>query len=541
MTRLYVDDSFIFYRYATNWAHGLGPVFNRGEYVEGFSSFLWTAILALPSALGLSPTRAAPALGLLLAAGCIVLVTAIGRTLLGFSTRLAAMAAVALALSPAFTTYATSGMDVTLFAFVLLAAVAACARAAEVRREGAAGGRSTAVAAALLVALVLVRAEGPIYAVLIGLAAAILSSPRGYRRNAIPALVLPISAAIATAAVLLVRRLVYGVWAPATVLAKGYTSHLAAHALHDPGARRALRDALRSGAGYAGPLVFVALVLIVAAIAVRRRRDKRLPALPALGALAVALALATTLWSTGDWMPFRRLLVPVLPLLVLLTTWAAATIHDGVRSVARAGSAGRSLRPLAAVAGCTLAIAAAGVSSGATAPRYEAQQLEALGRLLASTPGRMHLLTNLDGLLPYYAGSRTYVWDMLGLTDIHNARYGLIFSPRFGRTDPRYDFSRPFDLFVSNSSWDFALLAAMPPSRPQTWLLFSKPEWEAIPLYVVARAGGPLPGGLERLCGCHPIALTASVRRELLAQLRRRSAFPPGLVDAARLRRAFPA
>ena len=389
--------------------------------------------------------------------------------------------------------------------------------------------------------LVLVRAEGPIYAVLIAVAAAILSSPPRGRRMTASALVLPVSAAIATCAVLVVRRLVYGVWAPATVLAKGYTNHLAAHAVHDPNARVALRDALRSGADYAGPLVFVALALIVTAIMVRRRRDTRLPALPVLGALAIGVALATTLWSSGDWMPFRRLLVPVLPLLVLLTAWAAATIHDGVRSVARPGSASVWLRSLAAGAGCALAIVAAGVSAGATAPRYEAQQLEAVGRLLAAAPGPTHLLTNLDGVLPYYAGSRTYVWDMLGLTDIHNARYGLIFSPRFGRTDPRYDFSRPFDLFVSNSSWDFALMAAMLPSGPQRWLLFSSPTWAAIPLYVVARAGGPLPGGLQRVCGCRPTALTVSVRRALLAQLQARGAVPPGLVEAALQRRPYPA
>jgi arabinofuranosyltransferase len=541
LTRPWVDDSFIFYRYATNWGHGLGLVFNRGEYVEGFSSFLWTAMLALPSAVGLSPANTAPALGLLLAAGCIVLVTAIGPTLLGFSAWLAALAAVALALSPAFATYATSGMDVMLFAFVLLAAVAACARMVELSREGPVDGRSTALAVVLLVALVLVRAEGPIYAVLIGVAAAMLSSPGDGRRRSTRALVLPAAAVLAVGVVLVVRRLVYGVWAPATVLAKGYTNHLAAHALHDPNARVALRDALRSGVDYAGPLVFVVLAVIVTAIVVRRRRDTRLPALPLLGALAIAVALATTLWSSGDWMPFRRLLVPVLPLLVLLTAWAAATIHDGVRRVTRPGSASAWLRSLAAGVGCALAIVAAGVSPGATAPRYEAQQLEAVGRLLAAAPGPTHLLTNLDGVLPYYAGSRTYVWDMLGLTDIHNARYGLIFSSRFGRTDPRYDFSRPFDLFVSNSSWDFALMATLLPSGPQRWLLFSSPRWEAIPLYVVARAGGPLPAGLQRLCGCRPTALTVSARRALLAELLARGAVPPGLVEAARQRRAFPA
>lgn len=41
-----VDDTFITLRYARNLAHGLGPVFNAGERVEGFSNPLWVLTLA---------------------------------------------------------------------------------------------------------------------------------------------------------------------------------------------------------------------------------------------------------------------------------------------------------------------------------------------------------------------------------------------------------------------------------------------------------------------------------------------------------------
>ena len=36
------DDAFISFRYAENWARGLGVVFNPGERVEGYTNFLWT-------------------------------------------------------------------------------------------------------------------------------------------------------------------------------------------------------------------------------------------------------------------------------------------------------------------------------------------------------------------------------------------------------------------------------------------------------------------------------------------------------------------
>ena len=41
------DDAFISFRYAENWADGLGWVFNADEYVEGFSNPLWTGMFGV--------------------------------------------------------------------------------------------------------------------------------------------------------------------------------------------------------------------------------------------------------------------------------------------------------------------------------------------------------------------------------------------------------------------------------------------------------------------------------------------------------------
>jgi len=50
-----IDDSFIFFRYAKNISNGEGIVYNPGgERVEGFTSFLWMAILALFYKLGIN-------------------------------------------------------------------------------------------------------------------------------------------------------------------------------------------------------------------------------------------------------------------------------------------------------------------------------------------------------------------------------------------------------------------------------------------------------------------------------------------------------
>ncbi len=44
--RLYTDDAYITLRYSRNLSDGMGPVWNPGERVEGYTNFLWMLILA---------------------------------------------------------------------------------------------------------------------------------------------------------------------------------------------------------------------------------------------------------------------------------------------------------------------------------------------------------------------------------------------------------------------------------------------------------------------------------------------------------------
>lgn len=41
-----VDDAYISFRYGKNLMNGYGLVYNNGEYVEGYTNFLWTVIIA---------------------------------------------------------------------------------------------------------------------------------------------------------------------------------------------------------------------------------------------------------------------------------------------------------------------------------------------------------------------------------------------------------------------------------------------------------------------------------------------------------------
>src|SRR5512143_1047682 len=57
-----VDDVFISIRYAENVLRGHGYVYNAGEFVEGFSNWLWINLLVLAGLAGGESARAYPAM-----------------------------------------------------------------------------------------------------------------------------------------------------------------------------------------------------------------------------------------------------------------------------------------------------------------------------------------------------------------------------------------------------------------------------------------------------------------------------------------------
>lgn len=71
------DDAMISMCYAHNWANSNGIVWNPGEYVEGYTSFVWTAILALIHLPGFSPSTTCLLAQVL---GCLVLLGILGAT-----------------------------------------------------------------------------------------------------------------------------------------------------------------------------------------------------------------------------------------------------------------------------------------------------------------------------------------------------------------------------------------------------------------------------------------------------------------------------
>ena len=155
------DDAFISFRYARNLLEGHGLVFNPGEYVEGYSNFLWVLELAaLWGAFGLRPEHTAPWLSVACTIGTLAaMLWWVGRLPGLPHRRLVAWMAVGLVCSSA--TFAVwtpaGGLETRQFTLFVVLAVVGLTLYPENRR--ALLGVSLSLAAASLT-----RPEGPLFA-----------------------------------------------------------------------------------------------------------------------------------------------------------------------------------------------------------------------------------------------------------------------------------------------------------------------------------------------------------------------------------------
>ncbi|KPL18010.1 MAG: hypothetical protein AMJ92_10055 [candidate division Zixibacteria bacterium SM23_81] len=115
-----LDDAFILFRYAENFFSGHGLVYNIGERVEGYTSFLWVVLLAIGRRVGFDIIFFSKLLGMLFSISCILLLAHTHRFIRKIDRKVSALGAVLLGTCGIFTPWATSGMEVTLFAFVTL-------------------------------------------------------------------------------------------------------------------------------------------------------------------------------------------------------------------------------------------------------------------------------------------------------------------------------------------------------------------------------------------------------------------------------------
>jgi len=118
-----VDDAYISFRYAKNFANGDGLVFNPGEKVEGYSNLFWVLLLSPIFKLGGSPVVFSRILGLFFSLGSIFLVwkiISVSQERTGF----AVLCAFALIVTnSSFTFWSIRGLETNFYGFLIILVV----------------------------------------------------------------------------------------------------------------------------------------------------------------------------------------------------------------------------------------------------------------------------------------------------------------------------------------------------------------------------------------------------------------------------------
>lgn len=196
LARWTVDDAYITLRYARELARGAGLTFNpSGPRAEGYTSLLWTVLLALPHLVHADALAFAKVAGVAATFGTFAILWRESERLSraeGGAGWAAPAAALALAAIPATAVHAVSGMETALFTLLLTATFAAAAAAV-----GPPAAQPGARLPLFALALSLTRPEGALAAALVlATVAALAPAPErsGHLKRAIALVLLPFAA-----------------------------------------------------------------------------------------------------------------------------------------------------------------------------------------------------------------------------------------------------------------------------------------------------------------------------------------------------------
>lgn len=121
-----IDDAYISLRYADNVASGRGLSWQPGERVEGYTNFLWVAVMAVLMRLGLAGEAAAQWMGVAAGCGVLVLLVLLPRRLqspLESRTWPVGVGALTVGASFFFPYWSNSGLETSLFILLCLIAL----------------------------------------------------------------------------------------------------------------------------------------------------------------------------------------------------------------------------------------------------------------------------------------------------------------------------------------------------------------------------------------------------------------------------------
>ncbi len=328
-----LDDSWIHYVYAESLGSSLRLDYNPGHSEAGFTSLLWVVVLAPPIALGIDAVLASKLLGL---AAHVAVALLVYVWLRRHAPRVVALgAALLLAAEPIFAYAALSGMEVMLYAALMVAAMVLFL-----------GERYRATAVVLALA-VLARPDGLVLAGFVWIAAGIqlavtrLRDPRLGLREAAWLVGLPLAAAATWSLYCLIST---GMVFPTSYYVRaggvGFLSNLqySGRIVHE------ISYSLFPLSHWPKALLLV-LGMVYAGIRFRSRA-----VLPILFPFAFALSMGgEVIGVIGGSFLGNRYLVPVFPFLLALQGMGIALLVDVARRLLPGRSAARWAIPAAAV------------------------------------------------------------------------------------------------------------------------------------------------------------------------------------------------
>ncbi len=509
---VFEDDAFIFYRYAVNWASGHGPVFNVGEFVEGYSSLLWTALLASASYFSADLEIAAPLMNLAIGVLCLFFMGKLVSDL-PFSRRplMAAVLPLFCALSYGFYYYAASGMDALIFALVILISVLSIHDS--VKKE------SFLMLLLPLTLLNLVRAEGFMYSF------AFLAVTGIYvfikKREMLDRLLWTVLLFfMLTAAFFILRYSIYNEWMPATVSAKGYASHLLKICLFDSNliAIKKFLYVILGGLIYESFLFYLGAWIPFVMLLFYRKEGSLLLWLIAAG---IFVNVFVSVWAGGDYFPYKRHFIPALPITIVFMAWALDLL------ISRYWEGNGFRKVILSIMTLSLVLLWVGffIRPVKAEKTYfpgsrHTMYLQKVGETINSTSLPTVLLTNMIGKLSYHAGPEVYVRDILGLTDIQNAKHGETWGFRWGkgscgRTDYNYSYNSPFDIFLYNSSNQhrrFIDFCNNSPLKCRDYRFLKSSMWPDSSFYIVANIKHPASAKLMKQYDAVPLPINDGLR-----------------------------
>lgn len=396
------DDAMISMRYAWNFSHGHGLVWNPGERIEGYTNLLWTLIMSAFTAV-LNKAGAVLAMqivGIAIVVGCCFLVwklaQRVGTGMPEPDRQAFGIASVLLVLLYFPLSYWTlTGMETGLLTLLVLAALWTLERYAQRRDRG-----SLIVVAVLLGLAYLSREDSIIFSVPIFAYAFTLPGSR--TRTFLGALGLFLLFPIGRE---LFRVLYYG-----DVLPNTYYLKLTGMPL-------AIR--LRNGLGFTSLyLITHAVFLVVGALGFAWKPDKR----KALYLVLVALPILYQIWVGGDPVRIWRMMTPAQPVAALLFGLAALELVRRSRTSMSAAHGRRLFGYLTAIAILTVNL----IFTPYILLRQQWFPRDVY-RLWTNTAVALNDLTTekatvavfAAGVVPYYTDRPAH--DMLGRTDAYIA------------------------------------------------------------------------------------------------------------------------